>query len=210
MCFAMKRFRRLRFFNRAFSLLSQLRIRSSNQEYLAIDNAWLAHERGDFQGALQQWYAIKLKFPKQMAGYTGAAATIREAGNLAGATAMAEIAIETFPQSAEPQIERACISYSLGDLQDAIIRWNAIRKFFPGHPACYLDAADALRARWLFRAEADALIRQWHDVLASEARTIILEEQPRKIGRWREDRRFELMSIIENKRGTLKRLVNVI
>jgi capsular polysaccharide biosynthesis protein len=206
LCFAIRRFRKLRFFGQAFSLLDQLRAHCLNKENLAIDEAWSAHDRRNYHEALLRWNVIRSRFPINVLGYTGAAATVREAGNFPGAMALIETAIESFPNDPRPQIERAYLALALGNVDEAVLRWEVLRNLFPRHPACYVGGADALRAAGRIE-EAEALRSQWHGALTAEATIVIQEQHRRIIERWRESRRLELMSIMHDKRLALPDLV---
>jgi tetratricopeptide (TPR) repeat protein len=166
--FLVSRFRKMKLFGQAKLILQQGRKHCSNDETLAIDNAWIAHERGDFGEAMGLWNVIRSDFPDNVFGYTGAVATLREAGNFSGELALIETAIARFPDDANPQIERAYLAHALGDIQEAVLRWEMIRQFFPHQPAGYVGGAVALRAAGRGE-EASLVLQQWDDLLRSEA-----------------------------------------
>ena len=48
-----------------------------NELALAIDRAWVAHRRRDWDEAVRRWDHVRDRFPHHSAGYTGAAASLR-------------------------------------------------------------------------------------------------------------------------------------
>src|SRR5205085_5324336 len=62
-----------------------------------LQRAWLAHERRDFAAAVERWAELREALPDHPAGYHGAAASLREAGRLDDAEAVAAAGMQKFP-----------------------------------------------------------------------------------------------------------------
>ena len=125
----------------------------------AIEQAWLAHHRRDWQTAIGQWEAVRRRFPQLVAGHVGGAQALREAGRLDEAEMLLAAGIEAFPGDAGLRIEHAATAARRGDWAEAARRWDEVRARFPDHPASYTGAAQALRAERRF-AEADAILHE--------------------------------------------------
>lgn len=132
-------------FDEAEALLTEAVGRFPRQAGLLIDRAWLAHRRGDVEGALERWAEVRRALPSHHAGYTGAGVTLREAGRFDEADLMLREAMAVLPDIPEPVVEYAWLAHIGRDWPAAIERWREVRARFPDLPQGHVNAAAASR-----------------------------------------------------------------
>ena len=112
---------------------------------VAIDRAWVAHRRRDGAEAARRWEQVRRDHPEQLTGYTGAVATLRQAGQLDAAEALLAQARARFPDDPGPLVEGAWNAMARHDLDSALDQWRAVRDRAPGLWLGYSGGATALR-----------------------------------------------------------------
>ncbi|HVH80356.1 MAG TPA: tetratricopeptide repeat protein, partial [Stellaceae bacterium] len=125
----------------------------------AIELAWLAIHRHDWDDAIKRWDDVRRRFPDQQAGYIGGSVALREAGRLGDAEGLLSAAQDCFPGEAGIVIEQAHLATRRRDWDAASQRWTLVRDRFPDNIAGYTGGALALREQRKF-AEADTLLKQ--------------------------------------------------
>jgi tetratricopeptide (TPR) repeat protein len=143
----------------AAALLDEATARFPDDPAPAIERAWLAHHRRDWDDAIRLWQTARNHFPDQIAAYTGAAQALREGGRLDDAEALLAAGIEQFPGHAGLRVEHATLASRRRDWTEAARRWQAVRALFPDHPASYTGAAQAWREQRRFD-EAGAVLAE--------------------------------------------------
>src|SRR5579872_1078922 len=86
--------------NEAAALLDEAAARFPDEPTPAIEQAWLAHHRRDWDAAIRLWDEVRRRFPGQIAGCSGAAMALREAGRTGEAEAVLAAGTEAFPNDA--------------------------------------------------------------------------------------------------------------
>ncbi len=130
-------------------------------EQVAIEHAWLAHERRDWSEARKRWEAIKGSFPGRIEGYLGVAIAERESELFDAADASFTETIKRFPENPNALIEFAWVAHNRGDLTGARRRWKELRDRFPDNRYGYLGAGVSERGAGN-PAIADALLAEGH------------------------------------------------
>ncbi len=132
-----------------------------HHQQMAIDHAWLAHERRDWPEARRRWDAIKLRFPNDAMGYVGKGIAEREAKLFDDADVTLSDAIERFPENPTVLIEYAWVAQHRGDIPEARQRWKALRDRFPDNRYGYLGAGVTEQSSGDFAA-AEAVLGEGH------------------------------------------------
>jgi tetratricopeptide (TPR) repeat protein len=127
-----------------------------------IRSAWEAFHSRQWDEAERRWARLRAEFPDVLIGYSAAVTTLREAGRLDVAEAMAEQVVARFPDQPAALNEQVWLISVRGRHPEAIARWASIRQRFPNEWVPYLGGAraflavgDAVGARALLRAGAD-------------------------------------------------------
>ncbi|HEX6443196.1 MAG TPA: tetratricopeptide repeat protein, partial [Stellaceae bacterium] len=110
-----------------------------------IDYARLAEIRRERAEALRRWQAVRGAFPDEAAGYTGAAALLREDRRFEEAERLLAEAAMRFPNGARLDIDRALLAHHRRDWSEAARRWEQVRARLPDEHSGYLLGAAALR-----------------------------------------------------------------
>jgi tetratricopeptide (TPR) repeat protein len=103
------------------------------------------------------WALARARLPDNSAGWTGAAAALREQQRPDAAEALLAEAVERFAGEPQPLVEYARLASQRAAWPEAAARWALLRERFPGHPMGYLWGARALRESGQ-EADADALL----------------------------------------------------
>jgi tetratricopeptide (TPR) repeat protein len=122
-------------------LLDAAQFRFPTHAPFAIEAARAAQRQGAIEDALCRWHSVRDRFPESHAGYTGAAATLRETGRVAEAEALLKAAARCFPSNPAPAIEYAWLAHAERNWPEALRRWSAVRERFPDQPHGYSGAA---------------------------------------------------------------------
>ena len=96
-----------------------------------IGGAWLAHERRDFDAAVERWAKMRAAFPDSPAGYHGGAVSLRDAGRVDDAEALARTATERFPDDSSVADEYARAAFARREFAEAARRWRRVMQRFP-------------------------------------------------------------------------------
>ena len=145
----------------AEALLVEAVTRFPDEREPAIEHAWLANRRHDWDDAARRWAALRRAYPDEVAGYCGAAQALRQLRRFDEAEAVIGEGMQRLPASPEPLVEHAWIAQDTADWVEAASRWQRVRERQPDHVAAYAIAAEAL-------AQAGRLDEA--EVLAAEAR----------------------------------------
>jgi predicted Zn-dependent protease len=156
-----------------------------------INNAWQAFHKRDWDEAERRWARLRAEFPDVLIGYSAAVTTLREAGRLDAAEAMAQQVLARFPNEPAAHVEQAWLLAARGRKPEAIAQWAAIRDRFPKEWVAWLGGARALKdsgdttaAEELLRAGADKFPAE--PVLLTEFASIAATRRdwPEAIQRW--------------------------
>jgi tetratricopeptide (TPR) repeat protein len=121
--------------------------RDGNQDPSSlIQAARDSHHARNWDEAERRWAHIRQVSPQTMVGYTGASATLREAGRCAAAEPLMAQALMLFPNEPAVHVEAAWLSLAQGKSSEAVALWEQIRDRFPDQWVAYLGAARALKA----------------------------------------------------------------
>ena len=111
----------------------------------AIEYAWMAHHRRDWDAAIARWRKVHALFPGHLAGFLGGAFSLSAAGRAREADELLEIAQTHEVQNAEVYVAYARQAHHRGDLEVAIERWATVRERHPEHPRGFIEGAACLR-----------------------------------------------------------------
>lgn len=179
-------FRRLSRFDEADDLLSRAVSLFPNHFQPAVDFAWSATERGDRDEALRRWSLAKERHSDRPAVWTGFALGLRQLRRFDEAESVLQEAIQRFPTDIQAYLDYARVADERNDSQEALERWDLVRRYFPHHSLAWTQAALVLRRNKEFdRADSlldEALERFPDDAQISIDRGWLAIEQ----GRWPE------------------------
>jgi tetratricopeptide (TPR) repeat protein len=113
---------------------------------LLADYAELAQARGKVIEASARWREVRKRFPDRPNGYVRDAANLIAAGRYRDAEALLRDAVRLCPDEPTVSIEYARSADSTGDVHEALKRWEAMLKAFPGVIDGYLGATSLLIA----------------------------------------------------------------
>lgn len=111
-----------------------------------VDAAWAAFHSRDWDRAERTWAALRAAFPNMVIGYSAAVTTLRDAGRLEEAAAMAQAALARFPHEATAHCEAAWLVAAQGNHAAAVGLWAGIRERFPEEWVAWFGGARSLRA----------------------------------------------------------------
>ena len=100
--------------------------------------------RRDWDEACELWAEMRQRFPVHAPACIRGAAALLEAGRLEECEAVANEAMERFPQRCDAHCPRAELAMHRRDWDEACERWGEVRGLFPEHPAGYLRGVVAL------------------------------------------------------------------
>ena len=123
-----------------------------------IEYGRLAQATRDWEQSVVRWASLRARFPDHSAGYTNAAAALRELGRDDEATVLMREASVRFPDDPAPAIEAAWLATHRRNWSDAENLWESVRERFPSHPTGYTGGARVLRDTGRFD-EADAMLQ---------------------------------------------------
>ena len=112
---------------------------------VAIEYAWIAHNRHDWPEANLRWAAVRAGFPHHQNGYTNGAQALREAKRFDEADALLSEAAARFPDDTAPLTELAWTAFIRSEFPESARRWETVRTRFPALISGYLDAVHPLR-----------------------------------------------------------------
>jgi tetratricopeptide (TPR) repeat protein len=114
----------------------------NSPEYL-IGLAQIAQHKNDHEEAIPLFEQLRKRFPGVLQGYAGAAESLRCVNRLDEAEAMAQQAMQQFPDEMGPFVEYARIAATREDWEEAIRRWVPVREQFR-YVAGWVGPAQAL------------------------------------------------------------------
>jgi tetratricopeptide (TPR) repeat protein len=160
--------RELGHFDEGETILAEAVERFPQDLAACIDYARLAEARRDRPEALRRWQAVRDAFPGQTAGYTGAAALLRDERRFEEAETLLAEAAKRFPADARLDIERATLAHHRRDWAEAAPRWEGVRARLPEQRSGYLHGVAVLRELKRF-ADAEAVLSAGLERFPSEA-----------------------------------------
>jgi tetratricopeptide (TPR) repeat protein len=113
---------------------------------IVATQAHLAQRRGDWTAACDRWAVVRAISPDFQAGYYLGARCLFETGRHAEADAVLRAAIERFPLEMWPLRDFASLAHERGDWNQAVDRWEALRRGFPQEELGFTLGANALQA----------------------------------------------------------------
>ena len=111
----------------------------------AVEFAWQAHHRRDWDTAIARWERLRSLFPGHLAGFLGGAFTLSQAGRGPEADALLEAGFLQHAQNPEMSIAYARQAHHRGEPEVALPRWAAVRERFPDNPRGYIEGAACFR-----------------------------------------------------------------
>jgi tetratricopeptide (TPR) repeat protein len=146
-------------FEEADAIIDEAVARGLADPALLVKRAWIAHRRRDYETAVPRWRDVQVYLPNHSIGYTGASASLREAGRFAEARAPLMYALARFPSDIGPVTEYANLARASGDLIDEVQAWQCMRICFPDQSMGYCSASEPLCKLGRF-GEATTVIEQ--------------------------------------------------
>jgi tetratricopeptide (TPR) repeat protein len=104
-----------------------------NDVEIAAAAARVAERGADWPQALIRWKAVQTRFPEVAIGYAGYGRSLREFGELVGATSQLREALSRFPEDLELSIELAVTLGAQRDWPQALAAWDALKRRHPGN-----------------------------------------------------------------------------
>lgn len=130
-----------------------------DNQQLAADYAWLAHNRKEWAEAAARWESYYEKFPGDFAGFLFASVALRELARFDEAEQVLEIALKSYPDNSQLLSSRAWTAHHRKDWQKALQRWNDYRERFPDDPIGYSATGVVLCELKRFK-EADVVLQE--------------------------------------------------
>ncbi len=124
-----------------------------------VNRAKVALEAGNTATALQFWNEAIARFPHFAKGSPDAMRIMLGLHLFDEAEALMREAQIRAPRDPQPACDYALVAERRGDIKEAILRWDRVRKKFPGDPASYLHGLICLRQDDQLEA-AEALSRK--------------------------------------------------
>ena len=143
----------------AEALLGAAQKRFPETPQLLAEQAWVAHDRRQWDEAERRWAVLRARFPGDPWGYFGSGRSLLSAGRLDDAEAVLAEAARRFPNN--PGIAEAWAQCATrrGDWNEAAGRWAKYRVLASDAPQGYVQEAAAL-AFLQKDEEADALLAE--------------------------------------------------
>jgi tetratricopeptide (TPR) repeat protein len=133
----------LRRLDEAEALINAAYRRFPDHPDVLVQDASLAHARGQFDKAIALWERIRADHGSP-AGYISGVASFRESRRYDEAEALALIAVEKYPDDPNAWIQYALLPHSREDWSEAAQRWECVRTQFPSRAEGYVSGAAAL------------------------------------------------------------------
>lgn len=149
------RLRRLGREQEAVALLEKAQWRFQSSARPSIELVRMTYEKGDVEGALRQWEAMRSGYPQEPTGYIAAAQALRTLGRIEEADLILSMAAERITGISEPTVEYARFAHGRNDWPEAARRWEMVRDRFPEREEGYTWGGDALE----FAGQPDAAAR---------------------------------------------------
>ena len=124
---------------------------------LLICAAWVAHQNGDYQEALERWARVRVVARTKPLGYSAAVQVHQKLGQHHAADALAIDGLDRFPADAALLVNHAWTAHQARRWQEAALRWQVVREHVRDGKLGYVQGANALREGGDIAA-ADALL----------------------------------------------------
>jgi predicted Zn-dependent protease len=183
---------KLRRFDEAEAMMLQGLKRSPREIFFHKALALIARHRGDLPSAIEQYAAIRKKFPGVWEGYVLGAQSLAAAKRLEEADALIEQAMELFWDEVCAFLEYGRLAEVRSDWTETLRRWNLVQERFPTWGFGFLGSARALLELERYD-EAEALLTEMRVRFPNDsARYVLLArcaelrgEIPEAVKRWR-------------------------
>ena len=147
-------------FNEAELLVNEGLTRFPDDAGLLVEAASLAQTRGLWEDAAHRWETVRTRYPNNLGGYLGGAASLREFGQDEQAEAVLQAGIQQLPSVPYPALDYAWYANKRKDWPEAARRWAYVLEHFPAHGAvgaatAYREMADHDRADTVLRQAAE-------------------------------------------------------
>ena len=133
--------------------------RFSDDPELSAQRAWTAMQRHEWNEAIDHWSQVRGRAPDRPDGYTWAARSLWEAGQLDEAAVIAAAAAERFPDDPDALAELAWVAVARRDWPDALRHWSSLERRHPQRTDGAAGSSQALRMTGR-SAEAEAVIEE--------------------------------------------------
>lgn len=133
-------------FAEAENLLADAMVRFPNALEPSAAHAGLAAMRRDWSEASRRWERLRDDHPDHAEGYVGLAAVWRDLGQFDAADAVLMEALVRLPDHIDLLTAYAGVADARGDRREAVVRWEHVRRLFPGHPIGFVNGLAALMA----------------------------------------------------------------
>ena len=120
-------------------------VRLRNDFNLLVQHAHYASQRRDWLQALQRWNLVATRFPDLPTGTLGEAECLKELDRFDEAEDALNTVRERFSMKVESFAALAQLSFTKGDIAEAIRRWDVVIGRFPYFAPAYKNAAELLR-----------------------------------------------------------------
>jgi tetratricopeptide (TPR) repeat protein len=132
-------------FAQAKSVLGRGLERFPGDRQMMVDWGWALHQLQDFPNALNAWRALREVHPRELMGFLGGAASLRQLKRLDEAEALLREARERWPENRQVLVDLGYLGIAKGDFTAALPIWSEVRARFPKNVDGYLWGALALR-----------------------------------------------------------------
>lgn len=160
----------------AVALLQKTASRMPTDYWVLIASARDAIRRKDWDEAERRFAGARRRFPDRVEVYREAAEALIEQGRAADATAMLAAGLRRLPEASPLWHSFARLAERTGDTEEALRRWEDVRRRFPDEPAGFRESVEALRKAGR-AGEAAALLRQARDIFPADKSIRALAER---------------------------------
>ena len=126
------------------SLLGAATAKYPDSFWAAVQFAWVAVGRRDWNDALVRWDSVLKRFPRTSVTAVGQGETLRELGQIDRSDEILESAIRDFPDDVMPSIHYAWNAKKRGDAVQALSRWQIGKGRFPENEYIAIGEVEAL------------------------------------------------------------------
>jgi tetratricopeptide (TPR) repeat protein len=146
-------------FEEAENILAEALKTFPDNPSLLICFAWVAHQNGKLEDALERWARVRIVARSNPVGYSAAVQVHQKLGQHQAADALAMDGLVRFPGDGPLLVNHAWAAHQARRWPEAARRWQAVREHAPDGKLGYVQGANALREGGDL-AGADALLAE--------------------------------------------------
>lgn len=141
--------RKLGRLEQAHDVLKAAQARFPEDTHIAMESAWLAHDRGEHLDAIALWQRFSVQSPERFEGPLGLSTALRALLRFDEADQVLEAAIQRFPGVPVLASNHAVNADARGDRPLALARWQRVLEDFPDEPISHAGVGEPGRIQTL-------------------------------------------------------------